>query len=627
MAQYLKPDSLLGYIEDSAEIENLKTNNLRHSVLGCMLGDFNEVGAYVVSPEIVKELIEMEKYVVQVFDNIELCKSALKLDKQISFMVTFEGNRATLALVEKLNYEANFAINSGTYSDINEYVLDSVETSGEVNRNVLYARWNIKSMPSAIIDIFNCGEDILAKYFGIVERFQYLLNANTVLLEKEEAIEEVEAEYLNQIFTILSRHPKLEKEVLKTVKQSLSEKKNAVSANKPYFAKTLNEVVENAIQKNINVLEDAKQKEFLAEKRNAIVTMNIKREDLLEIEKVKTEDIDQISPAIPILKIAPVVKKQTINESAQALVKITNQVQRRIEGVSSAETANDLLQRTMQRAQNANVNNQPKEKIVVTPKPQRKKLETILNQHGIGSLVDVKQPPKKQEQTISSSPVVTPATKTAQPQKKKTAPVVKAGSSSSSSTKPPNNTKSQKLAKAAKEAPAGNVPVAPQQETSSTLNDIIKMYGYIPPVWMGGSDNNNKRGQHGSQDIRRINGNDLNDLIGREDVEKDQDIQRINGIDLNDVVGGTNVEKSQQLGKQDIQRIKGNDLKNLTGVLDQKLSAETLNGEISLTTQNQIKDSAQIVNKVIERSETSILINSNQGFEGLGPEDSADLTQ
>ena len=57
MAQYLKPDCELGYIEDQAQIEKLKVDNLRHTILGCMLGDFDETGAYVVDPEIVQELI------------------------------------------------------------------------------------------------------------------------------------------------------------------------------------------------------------------------------------------------------------------------------------------------------------------------------------------------------------------------------------------------------------------------------------------------------------------------------------------------------------------------------------------------------------------------------------------
>ena len=161
MAQYLKPESELGYIEDVSEIANLKFNNLRHTVLGCMLGDFNDVGDYVVAPQLVSELITMEKYLVQTYDNIELCKSCLKLDKQISFMVTFEGNKATLSLVEKINYQANYALNSGVYSNLNEYLLDSVETSGEINRNAIYERWNIKPYGGNVVDIFNCDNSIL----------------------------------------------------------------------------------------------------------------------------------------------------------------------------------------------------------------------------------------------------------------------------------------------------------------------------------------------------------------------------------------------------------------------------------------------------------------------------------
>ena len=96
MAKYLKQDSDLGYVEDSAEIEYLKFNNLRHTILGYMWGDFNSEGEYVISPDIQRELIAMKKYVVDTIDNIDICYSNIKFDKQITFMVTLEGNRATL---------------------------------------------------------------------------------------------------------------------------------------------------------------------------------------------------------------------------------------------------------------------------------------------------------------------------------------------------------------------------------------------------------------------------------------------------------------------------------------------------------------------------------------------------
>ena len=298
MAQYLKPDTELGYIEDQAEIENLKFNNLRHTILGCMLGDFDETGAYVVEPEIVKELIELPKYIVETLDNIEICKGILKLDKQISFMVTFEGNKATLTLIEKLSYEANYALNSGAYSNINEYVLDSVETSGEINRNVIYARWNIDTKPGNVIDIFNCDEEVLEKYFGIVNRFKYLLHANRVLIEKEETIEEIEAEYTNAVFEILKHYPKLNDAVIKQVKETLTEKKDLISVKKPFFVKTLNEVLENAIQSNVSQLDEKEKEEFQKEKQNATTVMNIKKAEVLETENVKVDEQAELSPNV-----------------------------------------------------------------------------------------------------------------------------------------------------------------------------------------------------------------------------------------------------------------------------------------------------------------------------------------
>lgn len=338
MAQYLKPDSELGYIEDSAQIEYLKFNNLRHVVLGCMLGDFDETGAYTVSPEIVKELIEMKKYVVDSYDNIEICKSALKLDKHISFMVTFEGNRATLSLLEKLNYEANNKIDSGTYSNINEYILDIVETSGEVNRNAIYSRWNISVYGGEVVDIFNCDNSILEKYFGIVNRFKYLLQANKVLLEEENNIEETEIEHTNQLFEILEHYPKLKKEVMQSVKQTLIEKKGAVSVKNLNFAKTFNEVLENAIEKNINILDEKEKQEFKVESRNAVVNLNIKRLDIIEVEKEDNHEQDS-APKITVVKIVGDYRLKSVVDTAQEFAtsykNATNEKKKQVNDVKS----------------------------------------------------------------------------------------------------------------------------------------------------------------------------------------------------------------------------------------------------------------------------------------------------
>lgn len=355
MAQYLKPDSALGYIEDTAEIECLKFNNLRHIVLGCMMGDFDENGAYVVSPEIIEELIAMEKYIVNAYDNIELCKSVLKLDRQITFMVTFEGNRATLSLIEKLNYEANYAINSGTYSNINEYVLDVVETNGEINRNVLYDRWNIKTNQGRIIDVFSADESVLAKYLGIVNRFKYLLQANKVMLQKEEEMEEVEAGYANDILDILKHYPKLNAAVMKAIQESLSEKKDAITIKKPYFAKTFNEVLDNAIAQNVGLLQEKDLDEFEKEKRNATVNFNLKRENLLELEHIKPNDEKQLSPNVLKLKVSDFASR-SVQDVAEDYVAENRRV---INIYSNEAESTDLISRVIAR-------NSEREKLITT---------------------------------------------------------------------------------------------------------------------------------------------------------------------------------------------------------------------------------------------------------------------
>ena len=324
MAQYLKPDCELGYIEENADVECAKFNNLRHSILGCMLGDYDETGAYVVEPQIVKELIEMPKYIVDVMDNIEICKSVLKLDKQISFIVTFEGNKATLSLIEKLNYEANFAINSGSYSNINEYVLDSVETSGEINRNTVYTRWNIGSFGGNIVDIFSCEDEILEKYFGIVNRFKYLLQANKMLLEKEEEIEEVEAEYANYIFEIIKHYPKLQQTVMNQVKQTLTEKKEMLSVKKPNFAKTLNEILENAITSNKKELTEKEKQEFEIEKHNATNILNVKRSDIIAVKHNSL--LGDMAPSIVSMETNENIESRSVKDWGEEFVSANQKV-------------------------------------------------------------------------------------------------------------------------------------------------------------------------------------------------------------------------------------------------------------------------------------------------------------
>lgn len=501
MSQYLKQDCELGYIEDNAEIEKLKFDNLRHVVLGCMLGDFDEVGTYVVSPEIVAELISMEKYLVDSYDNIELCKSALKLDKQISFMVTFEGNRATLSLVEKINYEANFLLNSGTYSNINEFVLDVVETSGEVNRNVLYDRWNIKVIPGEIIDIFNCDDAILEKFFGITNRFKYLLKTNRILLEKEVDAEEVEASYTNEVLKVISHYPKLETQVMEAVKKTLTEKKGAVSVKKPFFAKTFNEVLENAIVQNLSTLTELEKEDFNVEKRNAIVNLNIKRDDLFETSKIEIDDNEkEISPKVMIFKTEN--QNKSIAEFAQEFASVHKQVQNRVAGENSIQPENDLFRRTIIAV------GEKKGVDVDLPETannaeRNKLLETIKN-YGIANLIDIEE--EKTEKKIEK---VATSTET------QTAPVKKISGGDEKdkkATKKPDKKKDNGKKPAKKETEKKD-----DKKNTEEKKEKVRVYNNNSPLADEQKDAENKKvpEQKNRVDARILSNEEMNKILNQ----------------------------------------------------------------------------------------------------------------
>lgn len=285
MAKYLKPDSDLGYIENSAEIEYLKLNNLRHSILGFMLGDFDEQGYYTISTEIQKELLSMRKFIVNSVDNIDICHGVVMLDKPITFMVTFESDRATLSLVEKMSYEANMKLDSGSYSNVNEFILDEIETAGEINRNLVYKRWNIGEFGGEVLGVAQMDATTLALYSGLVDRYKYLLAANKILLDKEEQLEDIEAEYTIGLIEILSRYPALKTLVDAEVKNEVQDKTKFLRLDKPNFAKTFNEILDKAVENNIGALNGTEINMFSQEKREATQKRNMRMQAELNVKQ------------------------------------------------------------------------------------------------------------------------------------------------------------------------------------------------------------------------------------------------------------------------------------------------------------------------------------------------------
>lgn len=285
MRKYLKPDSELGYVDNHIDIEYLQFSNLRHTVLGFMLGDFDEHGIYVVDDRICNELIAMKKFVIDNIDNTFVCRSVLKLDTHISFLVTLDNDLATLSLAEKINFEANHKANAGTYSNINEYILDQVEVKGDIKKEDIFKRWNIHEDDGNSLDVFNMDDETVSQFFGIVNRFKYLMAANIQFLEKEEELEAVETEYFIQTSEVLKHYPELQQVIQQSISETLKEKQQFIQLDKPNFTKTLNEVLNQSIEANINILQEDQRADFLKEKEQVTNVYNINSRDVMNIDK------------------------------------------------------------------------------------------------------------------------------------------------------------------------------------------------------------------------------------------------------------------------------------------------------------------------------------------------------
>jgi len=332
MAKYLKSDSEKGYVEDYVEIQALKFDNVRHTALGNMLGDYDNEGNYVIVPEIVNELLAMPKYVVEVMDNLEICLSIVKFDKQLTFLVAFEGEKATLSLLEKVSFEANNKLDAGTWSNVNEYILDIVETIGEVDRQALYMKWNIQTFPGNVIDIFNCENEVLAKFFNIINRIKYNMEVKSALLEKEEELEEIEAEYALDMFSILQGYPQLLKLIQTQIKKEITEKKDFLKLDKPNFTKTFNELLNKTIENNIGSLSELERSNFESDKRNVKIKSNIKKYDTINLQEEKINDMKIVK--IP----AEGYKFQTFEGSASSIAKTEKDADDK-----STQNATDIL--------------------------------------------------------------------------------------------------------------------------------------------------------------------------------------------------------------------------------------------------------------------------------------------
>ncbi len=284
--KYLKFDSELGYLEDKDDINYFATNQMRKVAFGKMLGDFDENGLYVVKQKIVEELIRMPKVIVEMIEDADLIRSNVKADTFFHFMLTIEDNKASFKLLEKLQYQSNRDFNAGLYSNINEYVLDEVEIPDkDFDRNALYQKYNISTENNGdVLSIFDMDELSIALYFNIVEKLKGNYLVQNELMLKEKQLEEIEADYFEDMLAVLSEFEDFNNRVVNGLQDELAEKHSFVIISKPFYQHTVNEVLDGCVESFMTTLSPEQKQQFVEKMREVKARYYEKFKKLISVE-------------------------------------------------------------------------------------------------------------------------------------------------------------------------------------------------------------------------------------------------------------------------------------------------------------------------------------------------------
>jgi len=299
--KYLKLDSEKGYLEDKDDINYFATSQLQKVAFGKMLGDFDENGLYVINKKIVEELIKMPKVIVEMVEDADLIRSKIKADAFFHFILTIEDNKASFKLLEKIHYQSNRDFNSGVYSNINEYVLDEVIIPDkDFDRNAIYQKYNISTdNDGEVLSIFDMDELSLALYYNIIEKLKLNYLVQNQLMMKEKEIESIEADYFENVLILLEEFGDFGKNVKTEVQNDLAEKHNFMIVSKPFFQKTINEVLDSYIDIYVQDLLPEQKEQFLEKFRAIKENYYQKFKALVPIEIFKKSgvrlDVNQVA--------------------------------------------------------------------------------------------------------------------------------------------------------------------------------------------------------------------------------------------------------------------------------------------------------------------------------------------
>jgi len=129
--QYIKEDSLSGFLSNKDEIENYKRKQQIDIMRNQLLGEFDKNGSYFLSPEIINELKNVKKEIVEQYKTYIFLHSVqpIKGYGNISFFVSISKMptgqlKAKLVLLEKIERVNGFIINTISAS-IDEFIGES----------------------------------------------------------------------------------------------------------------------------------------------------------------------------------------------------------------------------------------------------------------------------------------------------------------------------------------------------------------------------------------------------------------------------------------------------------------------------------------------------------------------
>ena len=248
--KYFKFDEPNQFLENEADINYFALNQARRVAVGNMLGDFDENGFYVVDEKIIKQLIAMPKIIVDSLEDVDLIRSAVKFDNYLHFMLTINENKASLILLEKINFESNAKYNAGSYTNMNEYVLEEITIPDrDVDKNAIYTKFNImRADQGKYYDINDFTEEEQQNFNAIINKIKYNILAQNIMLKQENAIETIEADYFDNVLATIKPYAKIYAEFEKLLTNIILEKQEFLLIGKPFFQKTINEILDNCLR-------------------------------------------------------------------------------------------------------------------------------------------------------------------------------------------------------------------------------------------------------------------------------------------------------------------------------------------------------------------------------------------